>query len=234
MKWPPQGLCGSDHGARHALLACSRSGFARRVARQRRSSRSPTCQPPANQQLGGAPFRASDDLKTRSRREPSVQAAGPTWPKHRDRLTVPNIPTTYWTFPSHDQSFKIVSGAPSRSPLLWLPSARGAPQPPGGWRMPPSPLHSSMFADSFDSSSRGRPPALARLRPHEDGRRSLAELSAIGEVITSLVVFTLLYGSLAVIEIGLLPLAASTRRPRPSRSHGPRRPGTRTDPHLRV
>ena len=114
---------------------------------------------------------------------------------------VPNIPTTYW-------SFRLMIGlgvaAVGHRPRGALDDTQG-PHPHGQMaavcrcgRSAPARLRQLLRVDLH----RGGPPAVARLRA-DDTANGVSPSVSMGEVITSMTVFTLLYGALAVVEIKL-------------------------------
>ena len=113
---------------------------------------------------------------------------------------VPNIPTTYWTF-------RLMIGvgmaaAAIALAVLWLTPQQAARRRTAGSCGPPSPRRSCRARQLVRLDLHGgRAPAVDRLRPHDHVRGRLPRVS-VGEVITSMVVFTLLYGP-GVVEIKL-------------------------------
>ena len=107
---------------------------------------------------------------------------------------------------------------------LWLTRGAGAARqtPLGrlGWRRRARCCRSLANVVRLDLHRDG-PPALVGLRADDDRDRRLAVGRAPATVLTSLIVFTLLYGVLAVVEIELLMVRyvqgrGPSRRPRPT------------------
>ena len=114
----------------------------------------------------------------------------------------PNIPATYW-------SFRLMMGAGFVMILvslvgLWLTRRGRIPKSPWVWRLAMIAIAGPVVGNSFGwiFTEMGRQPwTVVGLYKTED---SVSPSVSGGAVLTSLIVFTLLYGILAVIEIGLV------------------------------
>jgi cytochrome d ubiquinol oxidase subunit I len=114
---------------------------------------------------------------------------------------VPNIPTTYWTF-----RLMIglgVVGAAIALAVLWLTRGRRTPSTPwlayAAVAAPLLPLFANSFGWIFTEVGR-QPWVVFGLMTTASG---VSPGVSMGEVITSMSVFTLLYGALAVVEVKL-------------------------------
>ena len=122
----------------------------------------------------------------------------------RPATTCPIIPVTYWTFRLMI-GFGVLAGCSSAAGGLWL-TRRGRRTRPARALVlagrPPGPFAAVRREQRRLDLHRDGPPALDRVRAATHGRRRLAHASAPARSLTSLVVFTLLYGVLAVVEVG--------------------------------
>jgi cytochrome d ubiquinol oxidase subunit I len=145
----------------------------------------------------------------RSPRSTAPRSARWPWTTPTPRI----IPLTYW-------SFRLMMGLGFVSTFLSLMAALGHPQGAHTDRLvveagrhlePPAPgLRDQLRLDLH----RDRPPAVDRLRPDDHRDRCLAVKVSAAEVLISMVVYTLLYAALAVIEVKLfLDLRQEGRRP---------------------
>ncbi|HEU4421409.1 MAG TPA: cytochrome ubiquinol oxidase subunit I [Pilimelia sp.] len=114
----------------------------------------------------------------------------------------PNIPVTYWTF-----RLMIGLGLVAALVALWgLWAARRGRTPASRWLLwaglvlPLLPLAANAFGWIFTEMGRQPWVVFSQMRTADGVSPGVAS----GEVVTSLAVFTLLYGVLAIVEVGLL------------------------------
>ena len=200
------------------------------IARQRRSSRSPACSASSRPATSTARSRASTTSRPSTPR-PTARAATRASPTPR-RLR-PQHPDHLLVVPAHDRA-RACATALIALAVLWL--TRKGRTPTSRWlayaavAAPLLPVFANSFGWIFTEVGR-QPWIVFGLMTTANG---VSPSVSMGEVITSMVVFTLLYGAARRRRDQALPAL----RPQGGRAlrgaAGPRRPGRGRTPRLRL